>query len=317
MTAAVAETVLRVAVLLEAGVTPTRAWEHLARQGDEQAARVQLAVGDGTRLETAIAGLAAEPAPPRRSRGLRLARADAVGESVQARERRMWAEVAAAWSIATTVGAPLAPTLRSFADVVRDAAESADEIRIALAEPTSTARLLGWLPAVGIGLALALGFDPVGTLVREPVGWVCAVFGIGLLVAGRRWTSRLALSAHRDTLMPGMDADLTAIALSGGVSVSRARDLVRITRGQDAEDSAAIHDTLVLSEAAGVPAVELLRSAAALDRHRARVDGRLRAARLSTKLLLPLGVCTLPAFLCLGVAPMFLSILPSVSLPLP
>ena len=117
--------------------------------------------------------------------------------------------------------------------------------------------------------------------------------------------------------MPGMDADLTAIALSGGVSVSRARDLVRVTRGQDAEASAAIHDTLVLSEAAGVPAVELLRSAAALDRHRARVDGRLRAARLSTKLLLPLGVCTLPAFLCLGVAPMFLSILPSVSLPLP
>ena len=201
--------------------------------------------------------------------------------------------------------------------MVRDAAESADEIRIALAEPTSTARLLGWLPAVGIGLALALGFDPVGTLLREPAGWVCALVGIGLLVAGRRWTSRLALSAHRDTLMPGMDADLTAIALSGGVSVSRARDLVRVTRGQDAEASAAIHDTLVLSEAAGVPAVELLRSAAALDRHRARVDGRLRAARLSTKLLLPLGVCTLPAFLCLGVAPMFLSILPSVSLPLP
>jgi tight adherence protein B len=117
--------------------------------------------------------------------------------------------------------------------------------------------------------------------------------------------------------MPGMDADLTAIALSGGVSVSRARTLVDAARGEDADDSVAVRDTLLLSEAAGVPAVELLRSAAALDRHRARVDGRLRAARLSTKLLLPLGICTLPAFLCLGVAPMFLSILPSVSLPLP
>ncbi len=316
MTTRVAETVLRIAVLLEAGVAPARAWDHLARQGDEQALRVVHAAAGGTRLDSAIASLAEEPVPERRRR-FRRTRADAVGESVQARERRMWAEVAAAWSIATTVGAPLAPALRSFADVLRDAAESADEIRVALAEPTSTARLLGWLPAVGIGLAFALGFDPLGTLLREPAGWACAAVGTGLLIAGRRWTSRLALAAHRDAAMPGMDADLTAIALSGGVSVSRARTLVDAARGEDVDDSVAVRDTLLLSEAAGVPAVELLRSAAALDRHRARVDGRLRAARLSTKLLLPLGVCTLPAFLCLGVAPMFLSILPSVSLPLP
>lgn len=316
MTTRVAETVLRIAVLLEAGVAPARAWDHLARQGDQQASLVVDAVAGGARLDSAIAGLAVEPVPERRRR-FRLTRADAVGESVQARERRMWREVAAAWSIATTVGAPLAPALRSFADVLRDAAESADEIRVALAEPTSTARLLGWLPAVGIGLAFALGFDPLGTLLREPAGWACAVVGVGLLIAGRRWTSRLALAAHRDAVMPGMDADLTAIALSGGVSVSRARTLVDAARGEDVDDSVAVRDTLLLSEAAGVPAVELLRSAAALDRHRARVDGRLRAARLSAKLLLPLGVCTLPAFLCLGVAPMFLSILPSVSLPLP
>lgn len=317
MTTQVAETVLRVAVLLEAGVAPARAWDHLARHGDQQATRVQHAVAGGERLDSAIAALAAGPPPPADQRRIRLAKADAMGESVAARERRMWAEVAAAWSIATSVGAPLAATLRSFADVLRDAAESADEIRIALAEPTSTAKLLGWLPAVGIGLAIALGFDPVGTLLREPVGWACAVVGIALLVTGRRWTSRLALAAHRDAAVPGMDADLTAIALSGGVSVSRARDLVHAARGEKSTGSEAVHDTLVLSEAAGVPAVELLRSAAALDRHRARVDGRLRAARLSTKLLLPLGICTLPAFLCLGVAPMFLSILPSVSLPLP
>lgn len=317
MTTAVAETVLRVAVLLEAGVTPARAWEHLAQQGDERASRVQEAVRGGARLDGALAALGADPPPPERSGLFGFTRADPVRGSLEHRERSMWGEVAAAWSIATAVGAPLAPTLRSFADVLRDAAQAADEIRVALAEPTSTARLLSWLPAVGIGLAIALGFDPVGTLLREPAGWACAVVGVGLLLAGRRWTSRLALVAHRDAAMPGMDADLTAIALSGGVSVSRAQQLVREARGASAADSDAVRDTLVLSEAAGVPAVELLRSAAALDRHRARVDGRLRAARLSTKLLLPLGVCTLPAFLCLGVAPMFLSILPSVSLPLP
>lgn len=233
---------------------------------------------------------------------------------------RAWHDVAAAWAIATAVGAPLASTLRGFADVLRDAGEAADEIRIALAEPTATARLMGWLPVVGVALAMALGFDPLGTLLREPAGWVCAVVGIALLVSARRWTARLTASAHRDAVIPGMAADLTAIALRGGVSIARARELVS-TRlpthdGLDG-DAAAIGRTLELSEAAGVPAVELLRSAAALERHRARVDGRLRAARLSSRLLLPLGVCTLPAFLCLGVAPMFLSILPSVAVPLP
>jgi tight adherence protein B len=73
---------------------------------------------------------------------------------------------------------------------------------------------------------------------------------------------------------------------------------------------------LDLSRSAGVPAVELLRASSTLARHRARVDGRLRAARLSTRLLLPLGVCTLPAFLLLGVAPMLLSVMTSVPLPL-
>ena len=73
---------------------------------------------------------------------------------------------------------------------------------------------------------------------------------------------------------------------------------------------------LALSRSAGVPAVELLRASAALARHRARVDGRLRAARLSSRLLLPLGVCTLPAFLLLGVAPMLLSVMSTMPLSL-
>ena len=76
MTAQVAETVLRVAVLLEAGVTPTRAWDHLAKQGDLQASQVVNAVDGGARIDSAIAALAVEPAPEPRRR-IRIARVDA------------------------------------------------------------------------------------------------------------------------------------------------------------------------------------------------------------------------------------------------
>jgi tight adherence protein B len=73
---------------------------------------------------------------------------------------------------------------------------------------------------------------------------------------------------------------------------------------------------LALSRTAGVPAVELLRASAAHARQRSRIEGRLRAARLSSRLLIPLGVCTLPAFLLLGVAPMLLSVMSTMSLSL-
>ncbi|HWU28960.1 MAG TPA: pilus assembly protein TadB, partial [Microbacterium sp.] len=79
---------------------------------------------------------------------------------------------------------------------------------------------------------------------------------------------------------------------------------------------AATDAVLELSRSAGVPAGTLLRASAAQQRHEARVQGRIRAARLSSSLLLPLGACTLPAFLLLGVAPLMLSVLGSTPLPI-
>jgi tight adherence protein B len=96
------------------------------------------------------------------------------------------------------------------------------------------------------------------------------------------------------------------------VSIDRATAIVR--KAGVAGDGG--EDVLALSRSAGVPAVELLRATAAHARHRARVEGRLRAARLSSRLLLPLGVCTLPAFLLLGVAPMLLSVMSTMPLSL-
>jgi tight adherence protein B len=102
--------------------------------------------------------------------------------------------------------------------------------------------------------------------------------------------------------------------MSGGVSLERAKKIVRDATGRGPDSSTEV--VLTLARSAGIPAVELLRASAALARHRARVDGRLRAARLSSRLLLPLGVCTLPAFLLLGVAPMMLGVLSSMPLSL-
>lgn len=283
------DTVLRLAVLLQAGIPPQRAWEQLGRAGNPAAARVHAAHARGGTLAQAIGGVAPDGAG-------------------------VWTELAAAWEVATTVGAPLAETLRGLAASLRDAQEAADDVKVALAEPSGTARLMAWLPLAGLALSLALGFDTVGTLVGNPLGIACLVGGVLLILAARRWNAALVRRAAPSGGIPGVDAELLAIALSGGVSLDRARALAAAATGRTLPPE--VDATLDLSREAGAPAVELLRASASLARHRARVEGRLRAAALSGRLLLPLGVCTLPAFLLLGVAPMLLGVAATVPLEL-
>ncbi|HYI51985.1 MAG TPA: type II secretion system F family protein [Microbacterium sp.] len=301
----IADTVLKLAVLLQAGVAPARAWAYLAHAGDDDAARVAAAVERGLPLPAAVADAGRPDAPSRRGRAAAAA-ADAT--------RSQWRDVSAAWQVASAVGAPLADSLRALAVALRDGQEAADDVRVALAEPAATAKLMGWLPLVAVVLGVALGFDTFGTLLGNPIGIACLALGVALIIGAQRWNASLVRRARSGSGIPGLDAELLAIGLAGGVSIDRARALVRDATG--AQTDAATEAVLNLSRTAGVPAVELLRASSALARHRARVDGRLRAARLSTRLLLPLGVCTLPAFLLLGVAPMLLSVMTSVPLPL-
>ncbi|MCA1307688.1 type II secretion system F family protein [Microbacterium esteraromaticum] len=282
-----ATAVRTLAVLLQAGARPMTAWRHLADSGHPVAERVVGRCGEGAELVGAI---------------------DAEGGA--------WSDVAAAWEIATTVGAPLADVLRALAESLQDAASAADDVRIALAEPTGTARLLLWLPFAGLLLGLALGFDTIGVLFTNPFGVACVVLGLGLVLLARWWTARMVRAARPAPGTPGMHAELVAVALAGGVGIPRALRLVEHSTADLRAGRGATDAVLELSRAAGVPAAELLRASAAQQRHDARVQGRVRASRLASKLLLPLGACTLPAFLLLGVAPLMLSVLGSTPLPI-
>jgi tight adherence protein B len=273
----VAAVVRRLAVLLEAGLTPVRAWDGLAQSGEPVGAAV-------------AAGLE---------------RGEGVADLLLA-QGGDWRPVALAWRVASTVGAPLAPALRAFAAALADGARSRDDVRVALAEPVATARLVGWLPLVAVALALAFGFD-LAVVATHPVGIACVGGGLGLILLSRRWTARLVRRAQPPEALPGLEAEVLAIALRGGASLDRAVEVVAAAGGDPPD--ASMSRTLDLSRATGAPAVELLRAAADEQRHAARTEGRLRAARLGSKLLLPMGVCTLPAFLLLGVGPLLLSVL--------
>ena len=281
--AAMADTVQQLAVLLQAGASPPAAWRHLAASGlAPQAAAVSAAVEGGASIADAL-----------RERGL------------------AWSGLATAWQIADVVGAPLAGALRTYAEAVRDATQTADDVRVALSEPAATARLMAWLPPLGLALGFALGFDPLSALVGGPIGWTCLAGGLLLMFAARRWTASLVRRAQPQPGVPGLEAELLAVALGGGVSVDRAIALVGAAMGVAAGvvKVPRLEGILALSQSAGVPAAELLRADAARSRREARTAGRISAARLSSGLLLPLGACTLPAFILLGVAPMAIAVM--------
>jgi len=72
----------------------------------------------------------------------------------------------------------------------------------------------------------------------------------------------------------------------------------------------AVRDALGFAALTGAPSSAILYAQAArLRRERFRTAEK-RAAALGVKLVVPLGLCSLPAFICLGVVPVLLAMLP-------
>ena len=289
----VATVAQRLAVLLGAGVAPSSALAHVRETDDDAVLEAAVAAAEaGGDVAVAICRAAAsEPA------------ADA------------WQAVAAAWSVSSAVGAPLASTLRTMAESFRDVGRLQRELVVALAGPRATARLVALLPVVAVGFGVLLGFDTLRVLFATPIGIGCLVSGVILLLAGSRWSAVMVARASRQPALPGLALDLTAIALAGGTSIPRARaavDASGIVAGT--LDGTRIDAVLELAGRAGIPAGELLRSEADQQRLEARSAGQERAARLGVTLMVPLALCVLPAFMLLGVAPMLISVVSSTRL---
>jgi tight adherence protein B len=293
--------VQRLAVVMEAGLSPVSALRHVAAaQQPDSRSTILDAVAD--RLDSA------HEVPDRLVEAMTAAPAD---------ERSAWAAIAAGWSVANASGAGLAPTLARLAEVLRALAQASREVEVALAGPVATGRIVLALPAVGVGLGVILGFDVMGAFATVP-GIICLALGTGLIVLGVRWNRLLVRRARTVDATPGLALDLLAVGASGGSALPRARELVEAAlaeTGLPALDGR-VDATLQFALAAGVPVVALLRAEAEEERRAARSQAARQAAELESRLLLPLGLCILPAFVVLGVVPIALSIISTTAVAL-
>jgi tight adherence protein B len=339
----VARVAERLAVLLTAGVSPVSVWDYLlpAVPPDRpEPADAESPASPSRRTGARRPGAEPPSSPPLTRRGRAPAEreaaqrrilvaagqaaragdnvADAIADATTALPTQLgdaWRALAAAWDVATRAGAPLSGCLRDLAAAFRELGQLHRDLTVALTGPRATARLVMVLPVVALLFGSLMGFDTLRTLFLTGPGVVCLVAGSALMLAAARWNRRLVRTASAGGPAPGLELDLTAIGMTGGGSLDGARRTARTSaerfglRAPGIATDAVIDRVLALSARAGVPAAELLRSEAEQLRRDARTDGRQRAENLAVTLMLPLGVCVLPAFMLVGVAPLLLSVL--------
>lgn len=236
----------------------------------------------------------------------------------------------AACRLSRELGAPEAEILDECLVAVTQAEAEESARAVAIAGPAASARMLAALPAAGLLLAMALGADPLAAVLGGGLGSVAVVAGVLAYGAGIAWTRKLMAEARSgsgdgEALDGAMVLHLLRAALRSGVSVPRALQAVAeagsLTRLGEAGRllllGAEWPEAWVDSEGAvalagralepawcdGADPVPLLERAAAA--WYVRRDRRLReqAARLGVRLVMPLGICFLPAFMLVSVAP--------------
>lgn len=229
--------------------------------------------------------------------------------------------VGSSWDVAIESGSAPARLLGRLSDLLTTVASSMRQAEVAAAGPRASIRLVMWLPIASLLLAQLAGIPALAVLLTTPVGVTMLVAGVVMLGAARVWLTTLITRAQRYSWASGLAPDLVAMALHSGASPATAWQLVEqipdqgYLNGESRQrDVQSCHEALTQAEEWGVPAAAMLELRAQLLR---RVEAQCRetaGAALAVHVLLPLGVCVLPAFVLLAVVPSVLALLSSTGL---
>ena len=218
-----------------------------------------------------------------------------------------WRSVGASWEIARASGAPLGPALRSIATSVRAMEKVTQQVDAELAGPRATMRLVGFLPLLA-PLAGALGgVNTLAFFASTSVGLFSLVGG-ALCLGAAWWWMRLMVHRvleQRTPLSPR--TDLFLVALGGGGAPRRALaevDRVMAEWNLDAPKSDQLEGLVALSLRAGVPLAGLARAQLDAARDTESAEASRAIGALSVRLVLPLGLLVLPAFVLMAVVPL-------------
>lgn len=219
------------------------------------------------------------------------------------------------WNLATSLGGPVVIALSRIADVFDREQRNQNEVQLAFAAPQSTARLVTGLPLVALLLSQLVGMNPLGAIIGSPFALISVCLGAGLLVLGRYWSKRLLAKALPQTQDPGAFIDCVVIGLQAGLPLQAARERALqnfqlvLDQNSSTLDEQTLNEAAELSRRSGASLTEILMATADRFRDELRFEIANRIARLGIRLMIPLGVAVLPAFILLSIVPIAISLL--------
>jgi tight adherence protein B len=220
-------------------------------------------------------------------------------------------------SVCREAGAAPISALANLEKIAEQRQENAGRLAISSANPKATARLVLWLPLGAAFLGQVLGLGSLVVFLESPVALVSLLIGLILLISAQHWSNRILSKANRPLVDEPIIFDAIALCLDAGLSAMQAR-LLAMTSYEDvflkpiAEHSASQIDALIeFSESSGAPIAKLFRNRAETDRRQFAYRQLQAIETVSIRLLAPLAVLVLPAFVLIAVLPITISLLTS------
>jgi tight adherence protein B len=202
---------------------------------------------------------------------------------------------------AIKLGSPLRRVLSQLDEIELQQQRALAELSQALAVPKATRALLSWLPAFALVASQLMGLSSLSALIH-PVSLIAIALGFGLILLGRKLTGSMLIEPRLDQSAI-YSLQLFGVAIASGLGLSQT-----LRRYPELGSSAAVMELVNISKTTGCSLSSLVQSTIQSEITNSSAALMTELRELSVKLLIPLGLTTLPAFLLFTIPPIFIGI---------
>jgi tight adherence protein B len=216
-------------------------------------------------------------------------------------------------AVAKDAGSTVAAEMEAIADLIKSRERLIQRIGVAHAGPKATARLVIWLPVFTLLIAQLVGWNVLGSIFDSPIVFISVLLGLVLLLTSKLTTSRMLRRAKPTESYIGFYLMGVAIESSGGSNLTKAKERALSTY-QDVFGSLPanleleqLEDVEKLVNQTGARVSSLLRRQAQSLQEAELVKIEIGIEKLGVRLMLPLGLGVLPAFVLLAIVPLMVT----------
>ena len=196
--------------------------------------------------------------------------------------------------IAKQAGGPISMALDRMSAVLIVREQTKTELELAVAGPKASSRLVMSLPLlVFLGAGIS-GIPIFRTLVSVPLVWLSIALGGIFFWWGSRWIGKLLKGAEPRYSDPGLVFDGVSIAIQAGLPLTSAAELAGLQNQSNLVE---------LGSSSGMALAELLKERANQLRQDQFNEDRLLIQKTGVRVLWPLGLTVLPAFVLFAIVP--------------